>query len=182
MTQPNDNPTSPDPAGAGGTPAPEPSSAPAPSSVTPLPYTGDTQPQPQPWEGQSPQPAVPLGYGTPGSDKPQYTGPAPTTDDKNMATIAHVLGIFTSFLGPLIIWMVKKEQSPFVDDQGKEALNFQLTLLIGYVVAAVTTIVCIGPFIAMGLSVVAIIFGIMGAVATNKGEAYRYPLNIRFIK
>jgi uncharacterized Tic20 family protein len=99
-----------------------------------------------------------------------------------MATLAHVLGIFTSFVGPLIIWMVKKDQSPFVDDQGKEALNFQLTLLIGYLVSAAATVICIGPIIALGISVVAIIFGVMAGVAANKGEAYRYPLNIRFIK
>ena len=180
MTQPNDDPLSPDPAGAGSAPAPQSSPAPEPSPVTPPPYTGD--PQPKTSQSSSAQTVRPLEYGTPGSDKPQYSGPAPTTDDKNMATIAHVLGIFTSFLGPLIIWLVKKDQSPFVDDQGKEALNFQLTLLIGYLVAAITTVICIGPFIAMGLSIVAIIFGIMGAVASNKGEAYRYPVNIRFIK
>jgi hypothetical protein len=165
MTEPNDNP-------------PPPESAPAPAS-TPPPYT---EPQAQPQASQQPQPAAPLGYEGPTSGPAPYMGPAPTTDDKNMATIAHILGIFTSFLGPLIIWMIKKEQSPFVDDQGKEALNFQLTLLIGYLISAVATIICIGPIIALGLSVVAIIFGIMAAVATNKGEAYRYPVNIRFIK
>ena len=99
-----------------------------------------------------------------------------------MATIAHVLGIFTSFLGPLVIWLIKKDQSPFVDDQGKEALNFQITLMIGWVIAAVTTFICIGPFIGLGLTAIAIIFGVLGAIAANKGEAYRYPMNIRFIK
>ena len=153
-------------------PSPESSSDQPPQSpVTPPPYT-----PPPPQEPQSPLPyATPTGPGHP------YAGPPPTADDKTMATLAHVLGIFTSFVGPLIIWMVKKDQSPFVDDQGKEALNFQLTLLIGYVISAIGTVICIGPFIAMGLSVVAIVFGIMGAVAANKGEAYRYPVNIRFI-
>jgi uncharacterized Tic20 family protein len=165
MTQPNDNPTSPDPAGVGSTPPP---------------YTGD--PQAQTAQSSSAQPGRPLEYGTPGSDKPQYTGPAPTTDDKNMATIAHVLGIVTGFIGPLIIWLLKKDQSPFVEDQGKEALNFQLTLLIGWIIAGASTAICIGFVLMPAVLVCAIIFGIMGAMATNKGEAYRYPLNIRFIK
>ena len=156
--------------------------APEPSPVTPPPYAGDPQRQPQPWEGQPPQSAKPIDYGTPGSDKPQYTGPAPTTDDRNMATIAHVLGIVTGFIGPLIIWLLKKDQSPFVEDQGKEALNFQLTLLIGWIIAGASTAICIGFVLMPAVLVCAIIFGIMGAMATNKGEAYRYPLNIRFIK
>jgi len=166
MTEPNSNPPPP-------APAPDPAPAPAPP-----PYTGDSHAQ----NAQQPPPAAPLEYGTPGSDKPQYTGPAPTTDDRNMATIAHVLGIVTGFIGPLIIWLLKKDQSPFVEDQGKEALNFQLTLLIGWIIAGASTAICIGFVLMPAVLVCAIIFGIMGAMATNKGEAYRYPLNIRFIK
>jgi hypothetical protein len=163
MTEPNNNPPTPEP-------------APAPAASTPPPYT---EPQPQP---QQPQPAAPLGYEGPTSAPPPYAGPAPTTDDKNMATIAHILGILTGFVGPLIIWLIKKDQSPFVDDQGKEALNFQLTLLIAWVIAGVSTAICIGFLLVPAVLVVAIIFGIMGAMAANKGEAYRYPVNIRFIK
>jgi len=174
MTEPNDTPPAP-------TPAPDPESSAAPSSAP-----GASIPPP-PTDPQAAPAAAPtsLGYQTPGatgSGPPAYAGPAPTPDDRMMATLAHVLGIFTSFVGPLIIWMIKKEQSPFVDDQGKEALNFQLTLLIGYVISGIATVICIGPIIAMGISVVAIIFGIMAGVAANKGEAYRYPVNIRFIK
>lgn len=178
MTEPNATPPPPDPA----TP---PSMPPPPNTPPPPPYTGaPAQPAPTPHDphSQPPQPVEPLGYGRPSSGPQPYYGSPPSTDDKNLATVAHVLGIFTSFVGPLVIWLVRKDQSPFLDDQGKEALNFQLTLLIGYLIAAVTTVICIGPFIAIGLSVVAIVFGIMGAVATNKGEAYRYPVNIRFIQ
>src|SRR4051812_11305473 len=128
MTEPNDNlpPTpAPDPAPAAGAGVPPPAS--------------DPQAQPQ----------APLGYQTPGtsSGPTPYTGPAPTPDDKTMAMLAHLLGIVTGFVGPLIIWLVKKDQSPFVDDQGKEALNFQLTLLIGWLVASVTAAFCIGFFL-----------------------------------
>ena len=160
-------------------PPPPPSEQPTGADTPPPPPPPHTPPPP-------PQPVEPLPYATPGAGPtgapPPYAGPAPTPDDRNMATLAHILGIFTSFLGPLIIWLIKKDQSPFVDDQGKEALNFQITLVIGWVISAVATVICIGPFLALGLSVIAIVFGIMGAVASNKGEAYRYPLNIRFIQ
>ena len=55
-------------------------------------------------------------------------------DDRTFGMLAHLLGAFTSFVGPLVIWMIKKEESPFVDDQGKEALNFQITIGLGYLV------------------------------------------------
>ena len=160
MTEPNNNP-----------PPPPPSDA-APAQPPP-PYVASPTTNAQ-------QAPAPLSYGTAGA--PPYMGPAPTSDDRTMAILAHVLGIITSFLGPLIIWLVKKDTSPFVDDQGKEALNFQITLLIGYAVSAVATLICIGPILAIALSVVAIVFGILGAVAVSKGEAYRYPFNIRLIK
>jgi uncharacterized Tic20 family protein len=133
-------------------------------------------------DAAAPPSATPLPYASPMGPAAPYTGAPPTSEDRTMAVLAHVLGIFTSFVGPLIIWLVKKDQSPFVDDQGREALNFQITLIIGYLISAIATVICIGPILAIALSVVAIIFGIMGAVAANKGEAYRYPFNIRLIK
>src|SRR5882724_11810652 len=69
-----------------------------------------------------------------------YTGPEPDHDAKRTAVLAHLFGIF-SFVGPLIVWMIKKEEGPFVDDQGKEALNFQITVLIVSVTIAVLGLV-----------------------------------------
>ena len=179
MTEPNDHFPPPPPADSSTQPAPPPPPFTRPAGAAESSSSSSAQ-------QQQPQPAAPIAYQSPGTATGggplPYAGPAPSSDDRNLATVAHVLGIFTSFVGPLIIWMIRKDQSPFVDDQGKEALNFQLTLLIGYMISAVATVICIGPFIALGLSVVAIIFGVMAAVATNKGEAYRYPLNIRFIQ
>ncbi|MHC4916086.1 MAG: DUF4870 domain-containing protein [Planctomycetota bacterium] len=103
------------------------------------------------------------------------------SDDKTMGMLCHLLGLF-SFIGPLIIWLIKKDQSKFVDYHGKEALNFQLTLLIGYFIGGALTLVCIGYFVIMAAWVVSIIFLIMGTVAANKGNVYRYPMCIRFIK
>jgi uncharacterized Tic20 family protein len=111
-----------------------------------------------------------------------YLGPTPTPDDCNMAMLCHLLGIFSGFLGPLIIWLIKKDQSPFVDDQGKEVLNFHITLIIGFVIGAVTWCMYIGVLIIAGLAICNIVFSILGTISASKGIAYRYPLSIKFLK
>jgi len=103
-------------------------------------------------------------------------------DERTMAILAHLLGIFFSFVAPLVIWLIKKDESEFVDYHGKEALNFQLTMLIVYVVGAILPTIRIEQCITLAVGVVIIIFSIMAAVAANKGEYYRYPISIRFIK
>jgi len=99
-----------------------------------------------------------------------------------MAMLAHLLGIVLSVIGPLIIWLIKKDEHPFVDQQGKEALNFQITLLIGYVIGSVLTVVCIGAIILPLVWLLGIIFGIIAAMKANEGIAYRYPFAIRIVK
>jgi uncharacterized Tic20 family protein len=117
------------------------------------------------------------------TEQPVSAAPAEVSkDEKNMAMLCHLLAIFTGFLGPLIIWLIKKEDSKFVDDQGKEALNFQLSVLIAIIISSVLTVICIGAIMLMAVWIVDIVFCIMAAVKTSKGEAYRYPVNIRFIK
>jgi uncharacterized Tic20 family protein len=101
--------------------------------------------------------------------------------DRQMAMLAHLLGIL-GFIGPLIIWLVKKDQSKFIDDQGKEALNFHLTMLIGYVIGGATSFFCIGFLIIPVVFVISVIFSIIGAMKANEGIAYRYPVAIRLIK
>ena len=105
----------------------------------------------------------------------------PNDDERTWGMLAHVSCFVASalggmsFLGPLIVWLVKKEQSPFVADQAKEALNFQLA---GLLVAIVLVWTCIIPIvIVVGM----IIYSIIGAMEANKGIAYRYPYTIRFI-
>ena len=110
-----------------------------------------------------------------------YVGPPPTQDEKTMGMLAHLLGIF-GFIGPLIVWLIKKDQSPFVNDQGKEALNFHLVMLIGYVIGGILTFFCIGFFVILAVWVCSLIFSIMGAMKAKEGIAYRYPFNIRMIK
>jgi uncharacterized Tic20 family protein len=99
-----------------------------------------------------------------------------------MAMLMYLLAIITGWLGPLIIWLVKKDQSPFINDQGKELLNFQITVFIALVISGVLTFVIIGCFLAPVVVICNLVFSIMGAIAANKGTAYRFPFNIRLIK
>ncbi|MFA5239470.1 MAG: DUF4870 domain-containing protein [Phycisphaerae bacterium] len=114
------------------------------------------------------------------NENPQPTGVS--KDARMWAMLCHLLGLFTSFIGPLIIWMLKKEEDPFVDSQGKEALNFQITVLIASIVSGLLTMLCIGVFLGMAVCIADIIFCIIACVKANGGEAYRYPVSIRFIK
>ena len=109
-------------------------------------------------------------------EQPIYT---PTSDEKTMAILAHVLGLLVSFLAPLIIYLVKKDESKFVSDHAKEALNFQITLFIVFIGLFITVI---GIFLMWIPCIAALVFMILAAVKANEGKMYRYPLTIRFIK
>jgi uncharacterized protein len=114
--------------------------------------------------------------------EPMATPAEASADDRTMAMLGHLLGIIAGFIGPLIIWLIKKDQSAFVDDQGKEALNFQITMLIGWIGATVLSAILIGLFLMPLLLIGNIIFCILGGVAANKGQKYRYPVALRLIK
>jgi len=99
-----------------------------------------------------------------------------SSDDRMWALLAHLSIFVFGIFGPLIIWLVKKDDSPFVEDQAKEALNFQLSVLIAGVVLAIT---CVGPFIVW---VGSIVYAILAAIEANKGVYYRYPYTFRMIQ
>ncbi|HWP40779.1 MAG TPA: DUF4870 domain-containing protein, partial [Tepidisphaeraceae bacterium] len=119
-----------------------------------------------------------------GSGPLPYAGLEPDHDARTMAMLCHLLAIFTGFLGPLIIWLIKKDSSPFVNDQGKEALNFQLTLLIAWAVAMALACITfgIGALLFPLILALNLVLCILAAVKANQGVAYRYPLAIRLIK
>lgn len=106
---------------------------------------------------------------------------APTDDDRTMAALGHGLAIVAGFLAPLIIMLVKGDKSTFVKYHSVEALNFTITLMIGYVVASVLIVVLIGIILIPLIWIVSVVFHIMAAMAANRGEYYRYPFNIRLI-
>jgi hypothetical protein len=99
-------------------------------------------------------------------------------DARNMGMLCHLLAIFTSFIGPLIIWLIKKEEHAFVDDQGKEALNFEITVLIAAIAIGLVTCGIGAPIVGL----VGVIFNIIATIESSKGRWYRYPLAIRLLK
>lgn len=143
-----------------------------------FPPEGDVPP-PAPANNPLPTAAPPVGNVGLGQGKLNES------DERTMGMLAHILGGVTNFLGPLIIWLIKKDESPFVNDQGKEALNFQITVAIGYVVLAVLSFIpvvgCITSILMMLVWVAGLVFGILGGLEANKGKAYRYPFALRLI-
>jgi len=128
---------------------------------------------------QAPPSAQPLNYQPPTGG---YTGPAPTKDDTNMAVLSYILAIFTGFIGPLIIWLLKKEQSQFVNDQGKEVLNWIITVILAMLACIPLMFILIGFLLYPLVLLCHVIFTIMGAVKVSRGIAYRYPFAIRLLK
>jgi len=120
-------------------------------------------------------------FGGPPPEKPQYV---PTPDERTWGMLAHVSTLIAiwlggmSFLGPLVVWLIKKDQSPFVADQAKEALNFQIAVLIVSLICGIT---CIGLLLLPVIVVANIVFSIIGAMEANKGVYYRYPYTLRLI-
>ena len=109
-------------------------------------------------------------------------------DERTWGMLCHLIAFsgvvipFGSLIGPLVIWLIKKDEMPFVDDQGKESLNFQITMLIAVIIGVLLTFVLIGiPFLIV-LTIYWLVVVIMAAVKANDGVAYRYPYVIRFLK
>ncbi len=102
-------------------------------------------------------------------------------DEKNIAVVTHITGIFFSIFPGLIVWLLKKDESPYISEQAREALNFQITLLIAYLIAGVLVFILIGFLLFFLVWLANIAFSIMAAIAASKGENYRYPLSLRLI-
>ena len=118
----------------------------------------------------------------------QLPVPAPSHEVRQWAMFCHLsalLGIWVPFgtlIGPLILWQMKREKDPFIDAQGKEALNFQLTVAIASAICFVLMFVLIG-FVLFGLLALgALVLTIIGGVKAGEGVAYRYPFTWRLIK
>lgn len=101
--------------------------------------------------------------------------------EKTWAILAHVGGLFFSFIAPLLIWLIFKDSSSFVDKHGKEALNFQISLIIYWVVSMFLMILLIGFVLMIALFIFEIVVIIKAAIAAGNKEEYRYPLSIRLI-
>ncbi len=100
----------------------------------------------------------------------------------HLAALSGFVIPFGSIIGPLVIWLMKKDTLPFVDDQGKEALNFNISIAIYAIISSILIFVVVGIFLLIAVILIQVIFAIIAAVKANEGFPYRYPLTIRFIR
>ena len=114
---------------------------------------------------------------------------SPGNDARKWASLCHIIALVGLIgngvgfvLGPLVVWLIKRDDDPFIDEQGKEALNFQITMFIAALVSLLLTVVVIGLFLVIAVGLVMVIFPIIAAVKTSNGEHFRYPFTIRFIR
>lgn len=127
------------------------------------------------------------------SDFDQYTqappapvGAEPSQDDKTLALLTHLGGILFWIIVPLIVWLLHKDKPErgFVTDQAREALNFQISISVLWFIAYVLMFISFGLlfFLPMLVWVLNAVFCVIGGLAAQKGQAYRYPFAIRLVK
>lgn len=115
---------------------------------------------------------------------PYAAAPQPMSpqDEKLWATLTHVGGILFNWIAPLIAYLALRDRGPFIRQHTAAALNFQLTVLIGYIVGGVLSLILVGYVLILAVWVLSIVFAIMAALAANRGEYYKYPLTITFVQ
>lgn len=116
-------------------------------------------------------------------------GEALPREARKWAMICHIIALvgllgngIGFLLGPLIVWLLRKEDHPFIDEQGKESVNFQITMIIIALVSLLLCLLFIGFLLLWAVGIIMVIFPIIGAMKANEGVHYRYPFCIRFIK
>lgn len=103
----------------------------------------------------------------------------PTSDEKTLALISHIITIVSSFIAPLIIYLVKKDESAFIAHHAKESLNFQITV---FIVVMLCIISIVGILLLWLVGIFVFILVIVATIRASEGKLYKYPFTIRFIK
>ena len=113
----------------------------------------------------------------------RYGHDTPSSEERILALVAHLSALVgAAVIAPLVIYLLKKDTSPFVADQAREALNFHLTMILAFIVAGILTIVLIGVLFLIVLGIGGVVLSIIAAVKANDGERYRYPFTLRLVK
>ena len=140
--------------------------------------------QPSPGDPSPPPPSSPIP-----PPYPQPGGDMPSKEERTWAMAAHIgslLGYvlipFANVIVPLVIWLVKKDTMPFVADQAKESLNFQITATIALLVGMILIVFCIGWFVLIPAAIAGIVFSVIGGIKANDGIRYRYPVTLRLVQ
>ncbi|MHC4738475.1 MAG: DUF4870 domain-containing protein [Planctomycetota bacterium] len=104
-----------------------------------------------------------------------------STEARNMAMLCHLLGI-AGFFAPLVIWLNEKDKHKFVNEHGRAAINYQISIIIYSIASCMLCVIIVGFFMFIALVIMHIIFVIMGAVKAGKGEPWQYPIAIQLLK
>jgi uncharacterized Tic20 family protein len=114
----------------------------------------------------------------------EYPLSTPTSDERVLGVLSHILAIVPGIgiFGPLVIWLIKKDESSFVEANAKESLNFQLTMLICFIVSWLLVFIVVGFFLLAALGITNVVLVIVATVKTSENKIYRYPFNFRLIK
>ena len=115
-----------------------------------------------------------------GTDEPSLL--TPTSEEKTMAILSHILCIVAGFIAPLVIYLTKKDESVFVKSHATESLNFQLTMLIAYFVCVLLMILLIGLLLIWLVMIANLVLVIMATIKASEGKLYKYPFSIKFVK
>ena len=114
----------------------------------------------------------------------EYPLSTPTSDERTLGILSHILAIVPGIgiFGPLVIWLIKKDESQFVSENAKESLNFQITMIIAWIIAWLLAVVLIGFVLMAALGILNLILVIIATIKTSENKIYRYPFNLRLIK
>ncbi len=158
-----------------------------PPSSSPPDYQPAFHEQPPPSGRQTPYSRQdPYGRQTPYGDRPGGAvgtqPPLSESDARLWSTIVHVLVPITGFVGPLLVWLLIRDRSRLVAANAAEALNFSILYSVAQLVAGALTVVVIGYVLLPVISVLVIVFAVLGAISAGRAEEYRYPFNVDFVR
>ncbi|WP_078592780.1 DUF4870 domain-containing protein [Evansella clarkii] len=105
----------------------------------------------------------------------------PEKEERIIAMLIYLVSFVTTFIGPLVIWLVKKNDSEFIDYHGREYLNFLITMTVYSIISAILVVVLIGLLLLWIIGIAALILTIVAAIKAYEGEHYRFPFIFRIL-
>ncbi|MGM8213276.1 DUF4870 domain-containing protein [Virgibacillus sp. W0430] len=106
----------------------------------------------------------------------------PTSDERMIAMLMYIVSFFVPVLGPLIIWLIKRDDSDFIDFHGKEYFNFFISFTIYSIISTILMLVLVGFILIIVIAILMFIFTLIALIKAYNGERYRIPLTIRLLK
>jgi len=123
------------------------------------------------------------------SETADKSGAAPTENERTWGMLAHlsafaglIMPLAGIVLGPLVVWLTRRDDSPFVAAHAKEALNFNISVLLGALVCVVLTLMFVGILLGLALFIAWLVLTLIAAIKASEGETYRYPFSLRLLK